>query len=186
MPDRAYADEWLPSRFSLGILRLAAFAISRSLELRRPKSGAQLNRHRHQHPLEANLMSIAFWILPNLHFTLLAVRAADWRWFVAPLAFVALLVLVPIAWLLVVLVSSPFAAVISRLTGRSTHDVQTVLAPTVMLLLAIGSIAGGWPSAPLGWFWIGLTVFELAASLVCVLLRGPFAALEARLPPETP
>ncbi|MGK2858162.1 MAG: hypothetical protein ACSLFQ_13245, partial [Thermoanaerobaculia bacterium] len=182
----AYANEWLPSRFSLGILRLAAFAISRSLELRRPKSGAQLNRHRQQHPLEANLASVAFWIIPNLHVTLLAVRAADGKWFVGPLAFVALLVLIPMAWFLMVLAFSPFAAVASRLTGRSSHDVQTVLTPTVMLLLSIGSIAGGWPSAPLGWFWIGLTVLELAASLVCVLLREPFAALEARLPPETP
>jgi hypothetical protein len=186
MPDRCYADEWLPSRFSLGTLRLLGYGISRALETRRPTSGAFLNHEPHQQPLEATLLSLAYWLIPGLQLTLLVGRSCGWRWYVLPIAFAAMLAVVPVVWAVVAFLFTPAATVISGRTGRSTHDIQSLVTPTGMLALAVASVMLAWPGALLGWLWICLTVVEVASSLVCLALRRPFAALESRFPPEAP
>lgn len=186
MPDRFFAEEWLPSRFSLGTLRLLGFAIARVLERRRPSSGAFLNRGPHQHPLEATLLSLAYWLIPSVQLTALLGRACAWTWYAVPLGFAAMLVAVPVMWTLVALLLTPAAAAASRLTSRATHDIQALVTPTGMLLLAVASVVLDWPAAPLGWLWIALTIIEIASSLACFALRGAFAALERRLPQVAP
>jgi hypothetical protein len=184
MPDRLYADEWLPSRFSLGILRLLTFALSRGLEKRRPSSGARLNRDRHQHPLEAYVLGLAYWLIPTLHLTLLAGTAWGPRPVVWPLAFAIGLVAVPQAWVLLALLLTPFASAASKISGRPTHDIQALATPIGMLGIAAASVMLDWPGAVLGWLWIGLTVVEIFATLLCIPLRRRFAALEQRLQTE--
>lgn len=181
MPDRLYADEWLPSRFSLGTFRLLGYAVARSLERQRPRSGALLNREARQHPMEATLLALAYWMIPAAQLALLAGEACSWRGFVLPLAFAAMLVAVPLAWVGIALLMTPFASMLSARIGKPTHDIQALITPTGMLALAVASVLAGWPGAPLGWLWIGLTIVEIAALLTCLALRRRFAALGLRL-----
>jgi len=181
MPDRLYADEWLPSRFSLGTFRLLGYAVARILERRRPRSGAFLNREARQHPMEATLLALAYWTIPAAQFALLAGEACSWRWFVLPLAFAALLVAVPLAWVGIALLMTPIASMLSTRIGKPSHDIQALITPSGMLALAGASVLAGWPGAPLGWLWIGLTVVEIVALLACLALRGRFAELELTL-----
>jgi len=186
MPDRNYADEWLPTRFSLGTFRLPAYAISRRLEGSRPTSGAYLNREPRQHPLETYLLSLAYWLIPTVQLTLVIAEASGWRWFVAPLALAVLLIAVPNVWVVIAFFFTPLASLISRATGRPTHDIQALVTPIGMLVLAVVSVVRQWPGAALGWLWLALTVVEIIALVTCLMLRRRFADLDARLPSEAP
>lgn len=185
MPDRFYADEWAPSRFSLGTLRLIAFAISSFLEARRPTSGAYLNRERHQHPLEALILAVAYGLIPTAHLTMLSWRASA-SILVTIVAFPAFLVAVALLWVLFALLLTPVARVVRRMTGHKTHDIQAHFAAVGMVALAVCSIVLDWPGAFLGWLWAGLTVVEIVASIVCLGLTSRFEALDSRLPSEAP
>jgi len=186
VPDRRYADEWLPSRFSLATLRLTAFVIASLLVRKRPTSGAYLNRTPQQHPLEAYLLALAYWLIPTAQLALLTLQETGWPGIFALPVVAALLVLVPLAWVLIALTLTPAARALSEVTGRSTHDIQALVTPAGMLLLAVTSIVRHWPAEILGWLWIALTVIEVVASIICVLLRGRFEALEERLPAVAP
>jgi uncharacterized membrane protein len=184
VPDRRYADEWLPTRFSLGTFQLLGYAISRGLEGSRPTSGAYLNRESHQHPLETYLLTLAYWLIPTAQLTLVI---ADGRpWFVFPIALLALLFLVPNVWVVIAFVFTPAASLISRVSGRPTHDIQALVTPTGMLILAVVSVIDDWPGAALGWLWLVLTVVEVVSLSACLLLKQRFADLDARLPSEAP
>lgn len=185
MPDRHYADEWLPSRFGLATLRVVAYVVSTRLAAEKPRSGASLSLEKHQHPLEAYLLALAYWLIPTAHVALLLGNAGgSWSWLAAAGSVPVLLVAVPNAWVLLALLMTPAASRIAGWTGRTTHDVQALVTPSGMLALAAASVVCRWPGQALGWLWIGLTVLEIIAVLACVSLRARFAALERRLYPE--
>lgn len=185
MPDRMYADEWLPSRFGLGSLRLIAYVVARGLERNRPVSGAYVNRERHQHPLEATLLSILYWIIPCIHITTLVARMSGSKAVTAG-AFAASLVIVPAAWLALGLLCTPVAGAVSSLLGLRRYEVQLRVPPLALLAVSICSVVFTWPSLVIGWLWIGLVVLEAFARVICLALRGGFAALDRRLPAVMP
>lgn len=172
MRDRLYFDEWAPTRFNLSIFRLFGFLVALSLKQRGPAPDMLLSQERYHHPLEGNVLTLGTWLIPTLHATMLVAHTWDISNFGTLIVFVIALLLTPPAWVILTVFLALPARLIAVIVRGSRYDGQTWAVQLTLIVIAVCSIVLAWPSAILGWIWLGCVALNVVASIICLAFRN--------------